>query len=232
MIELLIGGAVVVAGGIALTVRAVQARRQQVQAMAEEMLRLYAANEIVNQEIKTVEAQQLSSRVADACDIEMGKASVEVLHDFFPRGFEEKLNSMGTAGEREEFFWKLINRLASAMKVEIAEIDFKEFSPDLYGRYKSKDKRIELNADLFLDPASQLPAARLVHTLLHELRHAVQSEALLEGNPWGVAPSRLAEWTVSKLNYVDCTQAYALQSIELDANWYASVVLDMFDKKN
>ncbi len=219
-----------VVGGIALTVRAVQARRQQVQAMAEEMLRLYAANEIVNQEIKTVEAQQIASRVADACDIEMGKASVEVLHDFFPLGFEEKLNSLGTAGEREEFFRELINRLAAAMKVEIAEIDFKELNPNEYG--KCGNKRMQLNAALFLDPASAVPATKMVHTLLHELRHAVQDEALLEGNPWGFAPSRLAEWTVSNANYVDCTQAYALQSIELDANWYASVVLDMFDKKN
>lgn len=239
MIDIIIAGGVVLAGGVTLTIKTIMEKRRQRQVEARAMLQLY--DEYLNlldvhkktqEEINVVQAQQLESRVAEGCDIEMAEASVKVLCEFCPQGIENKINSLGTAGEREAFFRALTMRLAEAMKVKILAVNFKELDPPTaIGAHNGSEKEIQLNSHMFLDVELGVAPVGLVHALLHELRHAVQSEALFEGNSWGIAPSRLAEWAVSDANYVDCTQAYVLQANELDANWYARLVRDMFNNK-
>ena len=146
-------------GGTVLTVKKIMKSRRQKQAEAQAVLQLYdacvnlhAEKKKTQEEIDMVEKQQLASRVAEGCDVEMAEASVNILRDFFPQGIEEKINSLGTAAEREAFFRTLTMCLAEVMKVKIVKVGFEEFdSPTTVGQYSGDEKCIRLNRDWFLD---------------------------------------------------------------------------------
>ncbi|WP_455624476.1 hypothetical protein [Parabacteroides sp.] len=184
----------------------------------------------MGEETQQVLAQHKSSHADEPCDIKMQKACSEVLKQRFPQGVDEKFASLVSLEERRAFMENLAKDLAKALQVELYEVAFSEGHESLCGCYRYKDpktgritKTIWVN-DLYLvkDPKCA------IGILLHELRHAVQSESVYEDNKWNISVQRRTEWMYSNSSYVSDTAAYSLQSNEIDAEVFKERTLNLF----
>lgn len=189
--------------------------------------------ETYSEEVQTVRQQMINSYQKEPYDYEMQDACRKVLRELCPQGIDKKFATLETIDERRDFMKELITRAANAIGVEIREIAICEGPQNIAGSYYYKDKdnnllvkRIFIN-DLYL----LVNPSIAISTLFHELRHAVQTESVYENNKWGVSAQRAAQWLCSNENYVNCTEAYALQYNEIDADLFAEQVMDLYTKK-
>lgn len=186
-----------------------------------------------DEEVKTVRQQMKNSYQKEPYDYEMQEACRKVLRELCPQGIDEKFATLQTIDERRDFMKELTIRASNAIGVEIRDIVICEGPQNIAGGYCYKDKDNKLIVKrVFINELYLLvePSAA-ISTLFHELRHAVQAEAVYENNKWGVSAQRVAQWLCSNENYVNCTEAYALQYNEIDADLFAEQVMNLYTKK-
>jgi len=159
----------------------------------------------------------------------MGQSAL-LLRQFFPGSpgealLEEDFESRCDA--LESFAEKLIG-LYGLQGFEVAVSDDPELFPPekelLFGVTQMGLGKIYLNANLVqLDQEEVL--SHLVSTVIHELRHAMQFEAMLLVNTRGVPYSRRKAWRFNQLNYIDSAldpEGYFKQPLEFDARNFSN----------
>lgn len=183
--------------------------------------------------MELVASQSAASYMKEPPDLILEQKCIRVLKEMFPDGIEEKLKTISGDDEKKQFIRELVGRLRdwNAMDVGINAIIFKDMDPANVAYYSYNDsdygKTITINS-LYLDNLEGL-----IKVILHELKHAVQMESIAEGNKLNYSDQRVAQWAVCNMAYYegqDSLHAYALQINEIDANIFASSVLDEFKK--
>lgn len=168
--------------------------------------------------------------IGEAADEVLLERCREVLDRLCPCGVGEKFAELKSLGERKIFLKELINQTKHAMRVEIDDVRICELPMSQIGGYVYNDERNRLHKTIFLNELYLLEAPeRCIQTVFHELKHAVQNEAIFEKNQWGYSAQRRAQWLSCLKDgcYVDGTmsfEAYVLQSIEIDARHFAASV--------
>ena len=188
---------------------------------------------VYREEISTIRRQRMDAYEDEPCDTRMQQACADVLNREFPQGIAERFATMKSLEERQAFMEDLSRRVASAMGVDVNEVAFSEGQQGMFGFYRYKDqdtdticKQVWMNT-IYLSSEPE----QAVRTMLHELRHGVQSQALFETDQWGFSARRKAEWLSNETSYVNCTEAYKLQEQELDADVFAERVLNKINNK-
>ena len=188
---------------------------------------------IYSKEITTIRRQKMDAYVDEPCDTRMQQACADLLRHEFPQGIVKKFATMKSLEERRAFMADLIHRVANVMGVDVNEVTFSEGQEGSYGYYRYRDqatgnisKQVWMNNVYLASEPEQV-----VRTMLHELRHGVQCQALFEADKWGFSARRKAEWLSNETSYVNCTEAYKLQEQELDADVFAERVLNKVNHK-
>lgn len=195
-------------------------------AFARQRKKRIEAEEKLNAVIQSLN-QYTSSYAFESCDEKMIDGCRNRLKKFLGgQSFKQKIEGK-TMAERREELKKLVETMAEEMKVEVDHLIIDANQDGVYGYHRldeNGERTIFLNELLLVaDPD------RLVFTVLHELRHGVQTSSIYKENVWGFSEERRAQWLCSNANYVEGNQltytAYATQIIELDANLFADTVL-------
>lgn len=178
--------------------------------------------------------QYTNSYALEPCDEKMIDGCRKRLKKFLGgQSFKQKLEGK-TMAERREELKKLVETMAEEMKVEVDHLIIDASQDGMYGY-----QRLDENGERTIFLNELLLAAdpdHLVFTVLHELRHGVQTSSIYK-DVWGFSNERKAQWMCSYANYVEGNQltytAYVNQIIELDANLFADTVLNpKTDNKN
>ena len=218
--------AILIAAGLAYAINYI-AQEIEVKDKVINLLKIYS------KEISTVRRQKMDAYVDEPCDARMQQAGADVLKREFPQGIAERFATMKSLEERQAFMADLTRGVANAMGVDVNEVTFSEGREGEFGLYRYKDqetgnisKQVWMNAVYLASEPEQV-----VRTMLHELRHGVQCQALFEADKWGFSARRKAEWLSNETSYVNCTEAYKLQEQELDADVFAERVLNKINNK-
>lgn len=145
-----------------------------------------------------------------------------VIDTKMPNGLVHELENLSNE-ERKEFILELVNSFSEIMGVEIDNIVL--FSPhcredlEILGQYDRETNQIFLN-DFFI---SSLEVPQLTEhvtlTILHELKHARQYNAVMGINNYGYDNTLLESWKYDFAFYVcayESDEAYRKQALELD----------------
>lgn len=183
-----------------------------------------------------VVAQNATAYMKEAPDTILEQKCANVLKDFFPDGIEARFNTLRTEESKEKLVKDLISKLKDVMGVGLNAVIFKNLDATDRGVYQYMDEEYGKTITLNKIYLSENPV-ELISTVIHEMKHAVQFEAIFEGNKLGYSDQRLAQWLrcIGKDSYVKgdyCYEAYALQAVELDANIFVDGVMEEFGKCN
>lgn len=125
--------------------------------------------------------------------------------------------------EKEQFILSIGNEILDGIGLSDIKIEcVDDLGPTTCGRCSYKQKTIQLNRKLFGSPYG------IIHTELHEIRHAIQCDAIAHPNKYGFDAKTLEEWANNIEYYIKPEldyEAYITQPIELDAELWASEVL-------
>lgn len=128
-----------------------------------------------------------------------------------------------TIEEKERFIMSIGERILNNMGLSNVGIEFTDdFRPTTCGIHRAIDSKIILNRNL-LD--NSLDA---IHTTLHEIRHAIQHDAVQHPEKYGFDMQTIEIWQHNIAYYISPKldyEAYVLQPIEMDAEAWASKML-------
>lgn len=188
----------------------------------------------MSEAMEHVAKQNVQAYMKEAPDLVFEDKCTAVLKELFPEGFEAGFVGLNSEDQKKELIRGLVSRLSKELGVQINAIRFEQLEPAHKAAYRHNDeeygKTIIINRLSLTDSPEEL-----IFYVLHELKHAVQVDALTEGNKPGYSDQRLAQWLVSFDQYYDganCTRAYELQANELDANLFAAAVIDKYVKSS
>lgn len=213
--ELIIGG---VAIAIALVIAA----------------RIIHYKEVVEEQQERINiiVQKMSEEFANSyhfveCDRKMINDTVKMLLSECPEGIQERLLSFGSHEMRKEYVEDLVRHIADVMGVELEGVEITDDMPDctlgLYQQGYITINEVHIEAD----------PERLLHTIIHELRHGVQFQACQEGkDQWGFSTETKAYWYKNFVLYVDEPyELYVNQPLERDANTIAEEIINRFNQR-
>lgn len=198
-------------------------------------------------------SQVKEAYVLEPADEKLIEECHQLKTEIFPDGVQSRFNQFNSLEEREKFVRDFIGRAASIMHVTIEEVQFYELAINNPGAYSYNSPQLNISKGIVLNRLYLLEEPNvLIETIFHELKHAVQNEALWESDVWGYSASRKAQWMsampkvieykdeikveeryVNPGEYSDpynVFEAYALQVIEIDARIFAENVMDGINK--
>lgn len=220
--------ALLAAAGLTASIKLLINKYKKMSEIKDEAIAILGA---YSEEVQTVRQQIVNSYQKEPYDYEMQEACRKVLRELCPQGFDEKFATLKTIDERRDFIKELTIRASNAIGVEIWDIDICEGPQNIAGGYAYKDKEHIVKKVFINELYLMVDPTTAISTLFHELRHAVQAEAVYENNQWGVSAQRVAQWLCSNENYVNCTETYALQYNEIDADLFAEQVMNLYANK-
>ena len=165
---------------------------------------------------------QETAEVRKIDDVEMKKGCIETVADFYREGLDEKFEEEGLSG-RCEICMDFYENIKDHMGID-AELSFKDMPESSLGGFVPGKNKIELNAKMLEDSSCE----ELLNTLIHESRHAFQERAVLNPESVTVSDKVIAVWKENMDNYIRPQldfEAYEIQEIEKDANYYADGVM-------
>ena len=120
---------------------------------------------------------------------------------------------------KEGFITSIGNRILCNMGLTDVKIEFANLpKSNTCGFYRDAEMRIVINRCLLEDPYYAL------HTELHEIRHAIQHDAVRHPERYGFSMDTLNKWADNIKDYIKPEldyKAYTQQPIELDAELWA-----------
>lgn len=161
------------------------------------------------------------------CDNKMINDTVQMLLTECPNGIKNRLAEFESHELRKEYVEELVRHIAQEMGVELEGVLITDDMPDctlgLYQQGYIVINEVHMEAD----------PERLLHTILHELRHGVQFQACQKGkDKWGFPVEIKAFWYKNIILYVDEPfELYVNQPIEHDANTVATEIINRFNQK-
>lgn len=124
-----------------------------------------------------------------------------------------------TIENKEHFISSIGNRILCNMGLTDVKIEFADLpQSNTCGFYRDSDKRIVINGCLLENPYYAL------HTELHEIRHAIQHDAVRHPDRYGFSMDTLNKWADNIKYYIKPEldyKAYTQQPIEMDAESWA-----------
>ena len=125
--------------------------------------------------------------------------------------------------EKEQFVISIGNKVLDQLGLSDVKIEFvDDMGLTTCGVHDFEQKTILLNRQLLDSPYD------IIHTELHEIRHAIQRDTIAHPNKYGFDAKTLEKWAnnieyymTPELDY----EAYVTQSIELDAELWAAEML-------
>lgn len=167
----------------------------------------------------------------EACDEKMRIDCQDLLSQYFKepedaqlyQRIDEKMKGLSET-EKKELLREITIKASSIMQVHIDNIEFSNNS--CMGAYNYLNNSLMIsNAYLNQDGCN----VELVKTIFHELKHAVQYNAISHGgNVWGYSDETLIAWVNNFQNYINCTldpEGYFYQPIEIDSFGYECSVI-------
>ena len=132
-----------------------------------------------------------------------------------------------TTAERKRMLAEIADRACTALDIPSVDVVVKPMNGNDAGSFSFETRRITVNlGEVDRDPMSADDALELMDTILHEVYHAFQLEAIADRRHR--VSSALAEtWADEFANYVSASQnptAYWLQSVEVTARNFAHAV--------
>ena len=152
-----------------------------------------------------------------------------------------KWDACTTSAQKQNFLTRLFNGVQGIMGTSISRIEFVNDGVDPYfpmrGRYTSRggqpDNVLRINADYFNESNSY----ELAYTIIHEVRHAFQQEAVLGLNSHVVCQDTIDHWAKNLPSYAQGHQPpgyyqgdinkYNVQALEWDAKNFAKQYDDL-----
>lgn len=159
-------------------------------------------------------------------DLEMSEKTREaIIQVFGENAYERVLDA--SYEEKVEYAQQLVQKLTELYGLELNECQlYVDSNLGNCGGFIPKERRISLNiAALYSEDANQV--YEFLDTVVHELRHAVQFQAVLSEEyavQWNVSEETRERWKTNFLNYAKPDQdmrAYILQPVESDARTFA-----------
>lgn len=205
MVEIIVGGIVIIVAAIYLKIQEKNKKIRDFQALVEKYIKNYQFEE---------------------CDKPMIERCRLYISSRFSGRIEEHFARCNNESEKELLLHSVAQELISRMGVKVDKVEILDLGPYIYGQAGSSptgEVVVQLNKTLIdTDPK------QLIKTLCHELRHCVQFQSITD-NVWGYSDQRVALWMANKedyLNPIDRTfETYELQPLELDANAFAEAVI-------
>jgi len=127
--------------------------------------------------------------------------------------------------EREKFLLDLGGKMLVNLDLSDVEITIGDLEPDSYGFYCDKTRTIYINPKLL----AQSPSEALL-TELHEIRHAIQHDAIRNPGKYGFDNATIQSWKNNFCCYIDPRldlMGYKLQPVEKDAEEWALAMLNI-----
>lgn len=128
-----------------------------------------------------------------------------------------------TIEEKESFISTIGNRILCNTGLSDVKIEFTDnFKPRTCGTYEFREKKIVINRKLLENPFNA------IHTELHEIRHAIQHDAVVNPEKYSFDTQMLDQWRNNMTCYIRPEldyEAYRSQPIETDAETWASTML-------
>ena len=125
--------------------------------------------------------------------------------------------------EKEQFILSFGNEILDGIGLSDVKIEcVDDLGPMTCGRCNYKQKTIQLNRKSLDSPYG------IIHTELHEIRHAIQHDAIMHPNKYKFDAKTLEKWANNIEYYIKPEldyEAYITQPIELDAELWASEML-------
>lgn len=125
--------------------------------------------------------------------------------------------------EKEQFILLFGNEILDGIGLSDVKIEcVDDLGSMTCGRCNYKQKAIQLNRKFLDSPYG------IIHTELHEIRHAIQHDAITHPNKYGFDAKTLEKWANNIEYYIKPEldyEAYITQPIELDAELWASEML-------
>ena len=223
IVETIIVGGVVISAILIRTYQNKKKKDAEIQAMLESLV-LYgkAMTQVAEQNADAYQEEPVDHKLECDCSI--------MLKGMFPNGIRSKFESLATEYDRQQLITELIKRTCEILQVDVRSVVFEELPVNVGGSYSyghgGSEKKITINRVYLIEDPE-----KLLHIIFHELKHAVQYESVLEDNKWGYTAQRRAQWLKCMDDkYVDyCYEAYALQSIEIDAEYFAEGVFKNYN---
>lgn len=162
-------------------------------------------------------------------DVEAALRSKAYLDDIFPNGISEKVSQM-TDDELLELFKDIEKNAESILGVSVDNVDFytsDDFPVSSYfGYYSHESNSLHINAAYILSGKPELIQEQ-IYTIFHELKHARQWAAVLDGVDYGYSDELLRSWAENMQTYIppyESDEAYRKQPLELDTFGFESIL--------
>ena len=135
--------------------------------------------------------------------------------------------------EKLEMMKSFVKRTADAYELDL-KVSLTNGSLNRLGYYDWENNRAQFNVTWLLYDGAEYSQAfdeivlSLIHTVIHELRHAVQHKAIKEKGFWGIEDARVEAWEYNFRHYILSSvnfKAYGNQPVEIDANAFANETL-------
>lgn len=139
--------------------------------------------------------------------------------------FIEEQWSCGDAQYRKDSLCLIAANLAIAMGIPFIGINFFEGMKSNRG-YILDDDYIYINQDVLTDTDYRIDA---VDTVLHEMRHKFQKEAIIFPQYYDVSEQTVEMWRKNFEHYIDSKwnfEAYLNQPVEKDAREFAKYIIE------
>lgn len=131
-----------------------------------------------------------------------------------------------TIGEKERYIMSIGMRILNNTGLSNVNIEFADnLGPTTCGIHRTTDSKIILNRNLLDNPLDA------IHTTLHEIRHAIQHDAVQHPEKYGLDMQTIEIWKHNIAYYISPKldyKAYVSQPIEMDAEIWASKMLHNF----
>lgn len=156
-------------------------------------------------------------------DLEMCEKTGQTIREIFGDDVYERVED-ASYSERIALAEEMVQKLTEVYGLELEPCRlFVDSNETNCGGYEIKERRINLNiAAMFSEDEAQV--YELLDTIVHELRHAVQWEAVRTADFWNMDGETRDRWRENFMNYVSPGQdinGYIHQPVEEDARTFA-----------
>lgn len=173
--------------------------------------------------------QQDAQYKPEQSDVEAAQRCKEYLKEIFPNGIRDKVSQLSEE-ELLQLFTDLEKNAEQLLGVNVDKVDFytTDTPPECgyFGYYSRQTNSLHINAAFILSGKPELIEEQ-VYTIFHELKHARQWAAVLDGVDYGYSEEQLRIWAENMQTYIppyENDEAYRKQPLERDAYGFESLL--------
>ena len=134
--------------------------------------------------------------------------------------------------ERKEIVVELIDKIATEMAIESPNVNIETLKKDLMGYYSLEHNEIVVNLSMLTcHPMGLDEATELLDTIIHEMYHAFQHQAICNPGRFGISTNTALIWERNFENYISPEQnpyLYYEQPVEESARSFAHLIVLQF----